>query len=342
MAAPKPMNVLLQGDVGSGKTLVAVHASLVAIGSGHQAAIMAPHRGARRAARAVGRGVAPWARWRRPPGPGAGRPPRRRRAGSRCWPSSNWSRRARRRTRDVRDADVRGDRQGPDQVLAGIADGTVDRDRNPRVGAGGGRVPGLVPRGRRRAAPIRTAPAHGPEGQGRRRDRRPDHNRDADPPDARAHVLRGPRRRRPRRDAQGRQPIGTAAARSDEGAPPPTTSSAARSRRDDRPSSSAPRSTRGNRTQVRAAETEAQRLATEVFPDLHVEAPARADATEGEGTRDGRLPRRSRGRPDLHDGGRGGRRRAEERHRDARRERRAVRARAGSIGSVAGSGAAPT
>ncbi|HET9250369.1 MAG TPA: DEAD/DEAH box helicase, partial [Actinomycetota bacterium] len=42
MAAPKPMNVLLQGDVGSGKTLVAVHASLVAIGSGHQAAIMAP------------------------------------------------------------------------------------------------------------------------------------------------------------------------------------------------------------------------------------------------------------------------------------------------------------
>ncbi len=39
---PRPMNVLLQGDVGSGKTLVAVHAALVAIGSGHQAAIMAP------------------------------------------------------------------------------------------------------------------------------------------------------------------------------------------------------------------------------------------------------------------------------------------------------------
>jgi ATP-dependent DNA helicase RecG len=36
------MNVLLQGDVGSGKTLVAVHACLVAIQSGHQAAIMAP------------------------------------------------------------------------------------------------------------------------------------------------------------------------------------------------------------------------------------------------------------------------------------------------------------
>jgi len=42
MAAPTPMNVLLQGDVGSGKTLVALHACLLAIGSGHQAAVMAP------------------------------------------------------------------------------------------------------------------------------------------------------------------------------------------------------------------------------------------------------------------------------------------------------------
>jgi ATP-dependent DNA helicase RecG len=42
MSAPHPMNLLLQGDVGSGKTLVAVHACLVAIASGHQAAIMAP------------------------------------------------------------------------------------------------------------------------------------------------------------------------------------------------------------------------------------------------------------------------------------------------------------
>jgi ATP-dependent DNA helicase RecG len=42
MAHPHPMNLLLQGDVGSGKTLVAVNAALVAIQSGHQAAIMAP------------------------------------------------------------------------------------------------------------------------------------------------------------------------------------------------------------------------------------------------------------------------------------------------------------
>jgi ATP-dependent DNA helicase RecG len=42
MGRPRPMNLLLQGDVGSGKTLVALHAALVAIQSGHQAAIMAP------------------------------------------------------------------------------------------------------------------------------------------------------------------------------------------------------------------------------------------------------------------------------------------------------------
>jgi len=42
MARPRPMNVLLQGDVGSGKTAVALHAAMTAVGSGHQAAIMAP------------------------------------------------------------------------------------------------------------------------------------------------------------------------------------------------------------------------------------------------------------------------------------------------------------
>jgi ATP-dependent DNA helicase RecG len=42
MASPRPMNRLLQGDVGSGKTVVALHACMVAVQSGHQAAIMAP------------------------------------------------------------------------------------------------------------------------------------------------------------------------------------------------------------------------------------------------------------------------------------------------------------
>jgi len=42
MGEPRPMHRLLQGDVGSGKTAVALYAALVAVQSGHQAAIMAP------------------------------------------------------------------------------------------------------------------------------------------------------------------------------------------------------------------------------------------------------------------------------------------------------------
>jgi len=42
LARPSPMHRLLQGDVGSGKTLVAVAAMLVAVQGGHQAAMMAP------------------------------------------------------------------------------------------------------------------------------------------------------------------------------------------------------------------------------------------------------------------------------------------------------------
>jgi ATP-dependent DNA helicase RecG len=42
MASPSPMNRLLQGEVGSGKTVVALYACMLAVQSGHQAAIMAP------------------------------------------------------------------------------------------------------------------------------------------------------------------------------------------------------------------------------------------------------------------------------------------------------------
>lgn len=42
MRSNKPMNRLLQGDVGSGKTVVAIYAILAAIANGYQAAFMAP------------------------------------------------------------------------------------------------------------------------------------------------------------------------------------------------------------------------------------------------------------------------------------------------------------
>ncbi|MDH4100973.1 MAG: OB-fold nucleic acid binding domain-containing protein, partial [Nitrospirota bacterium] len=42
MARPRPMNRLVQGDVGCGKTMVALHAMLAAVESGWQAVLMAP------------------------------------------------------------------------------------------------------------------------------------------------------------------------------------------------------------------------------------------------------------------------------------------------------------
>ncbi|HUR76743.1 MAG TPA: ATP-dependent DNA helicase RecG [Acidimicrobiales bacterium] len=42
LASPHPMHLLLQGDVGSGKTVVAVTALLTAVAGGYQAALMAP------------------------------------------------------------------------------------------------------------------------------------------------------------------------------------------------------------------------------------------------------------------------------------------------------------
>ena len=44
------MHRLLQGEVGSGKTVVALAALLIAVQGGYQGAFMAPDRGARRAA----------------------------------------------------------------------------------------------------------------------------------------------------------------------------------------------------------------------------------------------------------------------------------------------------
>ncbi|HXS95198.1 MAG TPA: ATP-dependent DNA helicase RecG [Candidatus Limnocylindrales bacterium] len=42
MKAPRPMNRLLQGDVGSGKTIVAAEAAVIALENGYQVAVLAP------------------------------------------------------------------------------------------------------------------------------------------------------------------------------------------------------------------------------------------------------------------------------------------------------------
>lgn len=42
MVSTKPMNRLLEGDVGSGKTIVAAHALVLTVSNGHQGALMAP------------------------------------------------------------------------------------------------------------------------------------------------------------------------------------------------------------------------------------------------------------------------------------------------------------
>ena len=42
MVSSRPMNRLVQGDVGSGKTVVALHALVMACGSGYQTALMVP------------------------------------------------------------------------------------------------------------------------------------------------------------------------------------------------------------------------------------------------------------------------------------------------------------
>ena len=42
MSDPAPMNRLLQGDVGSGKTIVAAEAAVIAVGNGYQVAVLAP------------------------------------------------------------------------------------------------------------------------------------------------------------------------------------------------------------------------------------------------------------------------------------------------------------
>ncbi len=270
MAAARPMNVLLQGDVGSGKTLVAVHACLVAIQSGHQAAIMAPtevlagqHA---RSVQALLEGVGARNQLERGPSSKAGG------QGSLLEAIEETADGA--TTDGVTYALLTSAVTGKDRarILAGIADGGVDlvigthalvqegvtfhdlslavvdeqhrfglHQRMALKGKGDGEVDVLI----MTATPIPRTLALTYYG------------------DLDVVVLD--------EMPKGRQPIGTAAARSE------TERADAYDlvRREVRAGRQAfvvcAAIDEGNRTQVRAAEAEAERLATEVFPDLQVE-----------------------------------------------------------------------
>jgi ATP-dependent DNA helicase RecG len=268
MAAARPMNVLLQGDVGSGKTFVAVYACLVAIQSGHQAAIMAPtevlagqHA---RSVKALLAGVGAVDLRDREPAPSG----QRSLLESLEEPTAGPDRSA------VTYALLTSAVTGKDRtrILAGISAGTVDlvigthalvqegvsfhdlslavvdeqhrfglHQRMALKGKGDGEIDVLI----MTATPIPRTLALTYYG------------------DLDVVVLD--------EMPKGRQPIGTAAARSD------VERAAAYDlvRREVRAGRQAfvvcAAIDEGNRTQVRAAEAEAERLATDVFPDLHVE-----------------------------------------------------------------------
>jgi ATP-dependent DNA helicase RecG len=270
MGAPRSMNVLLQGDVGSGKTLVAVHASLVAIQSGHQAAIMAPTEVlAGQHARSVAALLAGVGAKDHLDGPATAKAPDGQ--GSLLDPLEEpASDTAGALTYALLTSAVTG--KDRTRILAGVADGSIDlvigthalvqegvsfhdlslavvdeqhrfglHQRMALKGKGDGEIDVLI----MTATPIPRTLALTYYG------------------DLDVVVLD--------EMPKGRQPIGTAAARSD----------AERAdaydlvRREVRAGRQAfvvcAAIDEGNRSQVRAAEAEAERLATEVFPDLRVE-----------------------------------------------------------------------
>ena len=171
MGAPHRMLRLLQGDVGSGKTVVALMAMAVAVEAGAQAALMAPTEVL---ARQHADTIAPYAE-------AAG----------------------------LRLALLTGPRKGPRAHRpAGTAGGRRDRHprRHARAVPGRRRLQGPGLRRHRRAAPLRRAPAPRPADQGRqRRRRRAGDDGDADPAHAADDALRRPRRVEAHGEAGGPQ-----------------------------------------------------------------------------------------------------------------------------------------
>ena len=170
LAAGRPMQRLLMGEVGSGKTMVALFAMLRAVEAGHQAALMAPtetlaEQHAQTLERLLAHSMLSFTLLT-----GSAKAAGRREALARLG-------------------------SGELSIVVGthaLIEESVEFAQPRR-------------RDRRRAAPLRGTPAHGARPQGRRGGRAPPpaHDRDADPADALADRLRRPRLDRPARAAGG-------------------------------------------------------------------------------------------------------------------------------------------
>ena len=161
---PVPMQRLLQGDVGSGKTVVALYALLRAVEVGHQGALMAPTETlAEQHFLTIDELCAP--------------------LGMRVT---------------LLTSSLRGEgaRSRPTAHRLGRC---ADRRRDARADREGGRLPRPRRRRRRRAASLRSRATDG--ARRRAKPARPTSDRDADSADARTHGLRRPRRERARAPA---------------------------------------------------------------------------------------------------------------------------------------------
>ncbi len=167
LRSPHPMNRLVQGDVGSGKTLVALLSMVVVLENGHQSAFMAPTEIL---------------------------------AEQHFLTLRRLLKRCPYRVELLTSA-VKGRERA--QTLARIASGGgADRDRHPRAHPGGRLLQAPGPRGRRRATPVRRPAAGGPAEEGLRRGRA-GHDRHADPAYLGAHRVRRSRRVDRGREAAG-------------------------------------------------------------------------------------------------------------------------------------------
>jgi len=231
MAAPFPMHRLLQGDVGSGKTIVAALAVLTAIEAGYQAAVM------RRPRSSLSSTSSPSASSR---------------AARRAGDSAHLVAQAARARRAPR-----GDRRGDVACVVGTHALVQEVWSSPPR-----------PRRRGRAAPVRRRAARPAPRQGRA-PRPPRDDGHADPENARPDALRRPRRLGPRRAAAGPAPRRHRRANRVE-APRDLRLPARRDRRGRQAYVVYPLVEESEALDLKAATDMARHLRRDVFPDLHV------------------------------------------------------------------------